>query len=62
MNANVKVSVVVPANRELHLLDEVLDRLEQRQSEITIYLDGEQPDLQTQINQWLTAVYLSAAN
>jgi len=62
VNANVKVSVVVPANRELHLLDEVLDRLEQRQSEITIYLDGEQPDLQTQINQWLTAVYLSAAN
>ncbi len=59
--SNLQVNVVILANRDLHLLDEVLDRLEQRHTEIAIYLDGEQPDLQTQIEQWLTRVYGNAA-
>jgi hypothetical protein len=63
MNSNPKVTVVIPTDSELHLLDEVLNRLKEQHAEVAIYLDGKQPpaDLQTQIKQWLTAVYQPVA-
>jgi hypothetical protein len=55
-DSNLKVTVVIPADTDLHLLDAVLDRVGGRDAEIAIQF--EQPkDLQSQISDWLTAVY-----
>jgi hypothetical protein len=54
--SNVKVTVVIPSDADLHLLDEVLARVNGRDSEIAIQF--EQPrNLQSQISEWLTAVF-----
>jgi molybdenum cofactor biosynthesis enzyme MoaA len=57
--SNVKVNVVVSTDADLRLLDNVLDTLHSRDAEITIQLTGSRPsgDLQSQISQWVTAVY-----
>jgi hypothetical protein len=54
--SNVKVTVVIPADADLHLLDAVLERVNGQDTEIAIQL--EQPkDLQSQISDWLAATY-----
>lgn len=54
--SNFKVTVVIPAEADLHLLDAVLERVNGRDAEIAIQF--EQPkDLQSQISDWIKAVY-----
>jgi hypothetical protein len=55
-DANMNVTVVLPAETDLHLLEAVLDKVNGRDAQITIQF--EQPkDLQSQISDWLIAVY-----
>jgi hypothetical protein len=55
-DSNFNVTVVLPAETDLHLLEAVLDRVNGRDAHIAIQF--EQPkDLQSQISDWLKAVY-----
>lgn len=56
---NLKVSVVIPADTHLNLLDTVLDTLERHEADIAIIMPSmaEQDDLHAQNNQWVTTVY-----
>jgi hypothetical protein len=54
--SNFKVTVVIPSEAELHLLDEVLARVNGRDAEIAIQFE-QHKDLQSQISDWLTAVF-----
>ena len=60
--SNVKVSVVLATDADMRLLDNVLDTLHSRDAEITIQLTGSRQlgDLQSQISQWVTSVYVHA--
>ena len=56
---NLKVSVVIPADTNLDLLDTVLDTLQRHEADIAITMPGkaQADDLHAQTDQWITTVY-----
>ena len=54
--SNAKVTVVIPAEADLHLLDAVLERVNGQDAEIAVQL-VQPASLQNQISDWVEAVY-----
>ena len=54
--SNVNVTVVIPADADLHLLDAVLERVNGQDANVAVQL-VQPANLQSQISNWLEAIF-----